>query len=93
MIISVNHPAIGFDPKDQTFAAELSSLERVRFEITELCYRGAPIYVLNEKTGKQLKMTRFKIDQDGSGEDTYGWWYRGFNPTNGRSFKFLFIND
>lgn len=22
-----------------------------------------------------------------------GWWYRGFNPANGKSFKFLFIND
>jgi hypothetical protein len=93
MIISINNPAIAFDPTDQTFSAELSSIEKKRFEITELCYKASPIYVRNEKTGKQIKMTRFKVDQDGSGEDTYGWWYRGFNPENGRSFKFLFIND
>jgi hypothetical protein len=93
MIISINNPAISFNSKDQIFVAELSDIEKTRFEITQLCYKASPIYVRNEKTGKQIKMTLFKVDKDGSGEDTYGWWYRGFNQENGKSFKFLFIND
>ncbi len=91
MTIDISHPAIGFDKDDQTFAAELSSLEVKRFEITDLCYRAAPIWVRNPKTKNTVKMTRYKVDTDGSNEDIYGWWYRGF--FNGKSFKFLFIND
>ena len=91
MVLEINHPAIGFDKEDQTFSAELSSLGRG--ELDRLCWEGSPIFVKNPKTGKQLKMTRFKVDTDASHEDIYGWWYRGFNPENGRAFKFLFIND
>jgi hypothetical protein len=43
MIIDVTHPAITFDPADRTFVAELSSLEQTRFEITNLCFEGAPM--------------------------------------------------
>ena len=93
MIINITHPAILWDPSDSTFAAELSSLETTRFEITNMCRRAAPIWVENPKTCKMIKMTRSSVDTDGSGEDVYGWWYRGFNPANGKSFKFLFIND
>jgi hypothetical protein len=38
-------------------------------------------------------MTRTSVDSSDGGEDIAGWWYRGFNPQNGKSFKFLFIND
>jgi len=93
MVIDISNPAISYDKEDSTFVAELSSLERTRFEITDLCWRGAPIWVKNPKTGTQLKMTRTKVDSSDSGEDIAGWWYRGFNPANGRSFQFLFIND
>jgi hypothetical protein len=92
MIIDVTHPAITFDPADRTFVAELSSLEQTRFEITNLCFEGAPIYVKNPRTGGQVKMTRFKVDSSDSGEDIAGWWYRGKTPVIAE-FKFLFIND
>lgn len=91
MIINVIHPAIHFDSSDSTFSAELSDIENKRGEITRLCREGTPIYVFNPITRTQIRMTRFKVDSDG--EDTYGWWYRGFNKNNGKSFKFLFIND
>lgn len=91
MIINIKHPMIGYTAEDATFCAELSDIEKVRGEITGLCRRAAPIWVLNPITGAQIKMTRVKVDSDG--EDIYGWWYRGFNQANGRSFKFLFIND
>jgi hypothetical protein len=91
MIINIKHPMIGYTAKDATFCAELSDIEEVRGEITRLCRVASPIYVYNPITGTQIKMTRFKVDSDG--EDTYGWWYRGFNPNTGKSFKFLFIND
>lgn len=93
MTIDIHHPAISWDPADSTFVAELSSLETTRFEITNLCYRAAPIWVENRKTRGRIKMTRTKVDSSDSGEDIAGWWYRGFNPKNGKSFKFLFIND
>ena len=92
MTIDISHPMIHFAKEDNTFSAELSDIEKTRFEITNLCYRAAPIWVKNPKTGNVVKMTRFKVDTDGSGEDTYGWWYRG-TGVKGRSFKFLFIND
>ena len=91
MIVDITHPAIGYDKEDTTFSAELSDIETVRFSITDLCYRGAPIWAINPKTGVQVKMTRFKVDTDGSGEDTYGWWYHGSHE--GKHIKFLFIND
>lgn len=93
MTIDITHPAISYDKEDATFVAELSTLERTRFEIADLCYRASPIWVENPKTGVRLKMTRTKVDSSDSGEDIAGWWYRGFNPANGKSFKFLFIND
>lgn len=93
MTIDITHPAIHYDKEDVTFVAELSMLENTRFEITDLCYRASPIWVENPKTGARLKMTRTKVDSCDSGEDIAGWWYRGFNPANGKSFKFLFIND
>lgn len=91
MIIDITHPAVGYNKEDSCFSAELSDIERVRFEITALCYRAAPIWIRNPKTGVQVKMTRFKVDQDGSGEDTYGWWYRGSHK--GKLIKLLLIND
>jgi hypothetical protein len=91
MVVDITHPAIGYNKKDQTLSAELSSIESPRFSITDLCYRGAPIWARNPKTGVQIKMTRFKVDQDDSGEDTYGWWYRGTHE--GKIIQFLFIND
>lgn len=91
MIIEVTHPAMDYNKEDSTFSAELSSIERVRFEITQLCYRAAPIWLRNPKTGVQIKMSRFKVDQDGSGEDTYGWWYHGSH--GGKRIKLLLIND
>jgi hypothetical protein len=93
MTIDITHPAISYDKEDLTFVAELSSLENTRFEITKLCFRASPIWVKNPKTGTTIKMTRTKVDCSDSGEDIAGWWYRGFNPANGVSFKFLFIND
>lgn len=93
MIINVIHPAIHYHPSDATFVAELSDIERVRGEITRLCREGLPIYVVNAITNTQIRMTRFKIDSSDSGEDIAGWWYRGYNKNNGKSFKFLFIND
>jgi hypothetical protein len=93
MIIEIDHPAISFNKEDSTFVAELSSLERTRFEITGLCMQATPIYVKNPATGNQIRMTRTSVDSSDSGEDIAGWWYRGFNQQNGKSFKFLFIND
>lgn len=93
MIINVIHPAISFNAKDSTFVAELSDIEGVRGEITRLCRQGTPIYVYNPITRTQIRMTRCKVDSSDGGEDIAGWWYRGFNQSNGRSFKFLFIND
>jgi hypothetical protein len=55
--------------------------------------QATPIYVKNPATGKQIRMTRTSVDSSDSGEDIAGWWYRGFNQENGKSFKFLFIND
>jgi len=91
MIVDITHPAIGYNKEDTTFSAELSDIETVRFSITDLCHRGAPIWARNPKTGVQVKMTRFKVDTDGIGEDTYGWWYKGSHE--GKLIKFLFIND
>jgi hypothetical protein len=91
MVINIKHPMIGYTAEDSTFCAELSDIEEVRGEITRLCRVAAPIYVFNPITRIQIKMTRFKVDSDE--EDTYGWWYQGFNRANGRAFKFLFIND
>jgi hypothetical protein len=93
MIIDITHPAISFNKDKFTFVAELSSIENTRFEITDLCFKAAPIYVRNPKTGKQIRMTQTSIDSDSSGEDIAGWWYRGFNQENKKNFKFLFIND
>jgi len=92
MIIDITHPAITFTAEDRTFVAELSSIEETRFEISDLCFKGAPIYVKNPRTGVQIRMTRFKIDHSDSGEDIAGWWYKG--KANGiAEFRFLFIND
>lgn len=93
MIIDIKHPAISYDPSDATFVAELSDIESNRGEITRLCREGSPIYVFNPNTNTQVKMTRFRIDSSDGGEDIAGWWYRGHNQKNGKSFKFLFIND
>lgn len=91
MVLDIKQPMIHFNQEDDTFSVELSDLGRG--EIQDLCYRGAPIYVKNPDTGNQFKMTRFKVDTDSSHEDIYGFWYRGYNPSNQRAFKFLFIND
>ena len=94
MVINIKHPMIHWNAEDALFSAELSDIEETtRFEITSMCRRAAPIWVENPKTCKMIKMTRSSVDTDASGEDVYGWWYRGFNPANGKSFKFLFIND
>jgi hypothetical protein len=89
MVIDITHPMVGWDPADSTFVAELSDIEKSRFEITNLCRRGAPIWAENPKTGKMIKFIRFKTDTDG--EDVFGWWYRAVH--NGRELRFLFIND
>lgn len=93
MVINIKHPMIHWNAEDAIFSAELSDIEETRFEITRLCYAGSPIYVVNAITNMQIRMTRFKIDSSDSGEDIAGWWYRGYNTKNGKSFKFLFIND
>ena len=92
MIVDLTNPAISYDKTDRTFVAELSDIEQTRFEITDLCRRGLPIYVKNPRTGVQIKMTRFKVDSSDGGEDIAGWWYRGCSPIV-LEFKFLFIND
>jgi hypothetical protein len=91
MILDVTHPAIHYDSSDRTFSAELSSLGNK--EIDRLCFEGKNIWVYNPKTNKQIMMHRTKTDTDSSGEDVYGWWYRGYNYDKGVSFFFLFIND
>jgi hypothetical protein len=42
--------------------------------------------------GKTIRFKQTKVDMDGSGEDTYGWWYES---TAGSKFpcKLLIIND
>lgn len=89
MTIDISHPMIGYNKEDKTFSAELSDIEKVRGEITDLCRRAIPIYLKNPETGNLVKTTRFKVDSDG--EDTFGWWYHG--TFDGKYFKFLFIND
>lgn len=90
-VIELHPQKIGWNREEQTFSAELSDLEGNSRHLTELCYKGSPIFLKNPDTGVQVKMTRFKVDQDSTGEDTYGFWYHG--SKNNRYFKFLFIND
>jgi hypothetical protein len=93
MVINIKHPMIHWNPEESIFSAELSDIESTRFEIVKLCHRGIPIYVENPTTGRRIRMTRVGVDTDGSGEDVYGWRYRGFCQATGKSFRFLFIND
>ena len=90
-VVNVKHGAVHFDNDTQTFSVELSSLSNVK--VSNACHNRVPIVAHNPETGNKVTMTFVKADMDGSQEDTYGWNYKGFNPSNGRSFKFLFIND
>ena len=93
MVINIKHPMIHWNAEDATFSAELLDIESTRFEILRLCSCATPIYVENPTTGRRVRMTRVEVDTDGSGEDVYGWLYRGWCQATGKSFKFLFIND
>lgn len=93
MVINIKHPMIHWNAEDQIFSAELSDIENTRFEITRLCKTATPIYVENPTTCRRVRMTRVGVDTDVSGEDVYGWTYRGWCQETGKSFKFLFIND
>ena len=93
MVINIKHPMIHWNAEDAIFSAELSDIESTRFEIVRLCHKATPIYVENPTTGRRVRMTRVSVDTDASGEDVYGWWYRGWCQATGKSFKFLFIND
>jgi hypothetical protein len=90
MQIDLTHPGIGYDPRDRTFAAELSSIEDT-FSLGHFCHTRAPIRTVNPRTGVEVTFTWLSTDYDQSHEDTYGWWYQAVH--NGVRYKFLFIND
>lgn len=87
MVLEITNQAITWNPKNQTFSAELSSLGRR--DVSNCCFEGRPINVKNPITGAMVQMNRLKVDTDG--EDVYGFWYHG--SKDNRYFKFLFIND
>jgi len=70
-----------YDKKTKTFSFELSDLD--------LGAVSRLIILRNPKTNNQMRFTRFKVDQDGTGEDTYGWWYK----SDDYQYKLLVIND
>jgi len=90
-VVNVKHGAVHFNKETQTFSVELSSLQNSK--VDNACHSRANIVAHNPETGAKVTMTFVKADMDGSNEDCYGWNYQGTNPDNGRSFKFLFIND
>lgn len=91
MEIKINRPGISFNPKTDTFSAELSDL-RIPSLYSHV-WDGSPITLINPQSGGRLKATRVEIHTDPSGEDIYGFLYHAYNPDNGRNVKFLFIND
>ena len=95
MKISIDHPAIHFNPSTDTFSAEISNLKLTHNGVSlfEFCSKGMGIHLFNPKTEKELYATRVEVQTDASGEDVQGWLYHTYNRENGRNIKFLFIND
>jgi hypothetical protein len=91
MVLNIKHPAIHYNKHSLTFSVELSDLSNA--DVNRACREGSPIYVFNPTTNRQIKMIQFTVDTDGSGEDIYGFWYKGVNPKTTVEFEFLFIND
>lgn len=88
--VNIEHEAVSYTKETRTFSVELSSLGDRNVE--QACTRRAPILVSNPETGVSRIMHWQKNDTDGSGEDIYGYNYEG-KGTDGKPFKFLFIND
>lgn len=78
-------------PDTQEFIAELSSIERQE-EVERAAHNGQSVVIENPKTGKGLQLFQTHADRDGSGEDTYGWNYKG-RLENGQLINLLIIND
>jgi len=91
MVLNIDHPAIHYNKEGKTFSVELSDLGRN--DVNHACIMGSPITVCNPLTNKRIKMFQFTADTDGSGEDIYGFWYKGYNTDTNVEFEFLFIND
>jgi hypothetical protein len=90
MELNVNLSQVRWDDTTQTFSAYLSDLGWGA--LGNLCATHQSIWIWNPKTGNKVKIYWYADDKDGSGEDTYGYKYRGRNPRNNRTFEFLFIN-
>ncbi len=75
----------------QEFIAELSDLERQE-EVERAARYGHPVTIQNPKTGRSLQLRPTVVDRDGTGEDIYGWNYRGVLE-NGQWINLLIIND
>ena len=72
--------------KDFTF--EISEKDRTGL-IENAPFRGDKfVYLKSTKTGHVKAFELYKIDKDGSNEDTYGWRYRSHD-----GFELLIIND
>lgn len=84
-ILNPFHPAISYNKKTRTFSAEISSLGD--------CGRvDSSVTFFNQKTGNSVVLKHHKTDKDSSGEDIYGWRYKGIG-IDGKEFYFLLIND
>ena len=71
-----------YNPKTRTFSSEASDLRLPPGQVPNL------FELVNESTGGSRLFAYKRADRDGSGEDTYGWWYESCD-----NIRVLIIND
>ncbi len=90
---TIKNQPLTWQKETKCFSIELSEISQCSNISKYANFKfGAKIEVLNTANNSTILFECFKVDKDGSGEDTYGWQFRS---VSGAQFpcKLLVVND